>query len=534
MLPETLSRRSVVAIFLGAAVICMPFADLAPAGHDPWAVLERMLRGMLAPDFGSVDRIGRALWLTLTFAVAGVAVGGAAGFALAPFYDLRPVRAVCIALRSVHELFWALLLMQVLGISAATGVLAIALPYAGIFAKVFSEQMSEADRGPLAALPPGTDSLSRAFYARLPLIRSRMWTYTTYRLECGLRSSAVLGFVGLPTLGFQLDGFFKIGDYGAASAILLLYILMIATLRHWMRLRLAPLWVAAAFVSVAMVRSPPMGSGALWRFLTEDIVPAPLRQGEGLAAFWDWLQPLLWGQALPGLAATLVVGQIALVLTGAIAFAVAAPVIPRVSGRVGAAVTHLGLVVLRSLPEYMLAYLFLQVCGPSMLPAILALALHNGAIIGHLTGREGLALLPQLRRDAPRGVSLWGYELAPRLFGSFLALCLYRWEIILRETAVMGLLGVMTLGFFVDAAVAELRMDRVLVLLVAVGLLTSAVDGLSRGLRRRIGRSALRAGADGADRALTAEPFDLRLYHAKAPDTRRRSRSGEADNRSGL
>ena len=130
-------------------------------------------------------------------------------------------------------------------------------------------------------------------------------------------------------------------------------------------------------------------------------------------------------------------------------------------------------------------YLFLQVFGPSMLPAILALALHNGAIIAHLLGREGETLVPTLRRDAPRGLTLWGWELAPRLSGPFIALCLYRWEIILRETAVMGLLGIATLGFYIDSAMAELRLDRAMVLLVATGLLTAAVDRVSRSLRRR-------------------------------------------------
>jgi phosphonate transport system permease protein len=46
------------------------------------------------------------------------------------------------------------------------------------------------------------------------------------------------------------------------------------------------------------------------------------------------------------------------------------------------------MVVLRSTPEYVLAYVFLQLRGPSMLPAIAALALHNGGIIGTLTGRH--------------------------------------------------------------------------------------------------------------------------------------------------
>ena len=145
---------------------------------------------------------------------------------------------------------------------------------------------------------------------------------------------------------------------------------------------------------------------------------------------------------------------------------------------------HLLLVVLRSFPEYMLAYLFLQLLGPSMLPAILALALHNGAIIAHLLGREA-ALLP-LRPDAPRGLVLWAWELAPRLSGRFVALCLYRWEIILRETAVMGLLGVATLGFYIDSALAELRVDRALVLLAAAMAITAGADAVSRAIRSRM------------------------------------------------
>ena len=492
-MPERLTRLQVVAGLVLLALLALPFADLTLAGHDPGATLLRMARGFLAPDFGAVEEIGRALLLTICFAVAGVAQGATAGLALAPVHDRAAVRAACIALRSVHELFWALLLLQVLGLSAATGVLAIALPYAGIFAKVFAEQLEEADQRPSRALPPGVDALSRFVFARAPLAAGAMRVYTLYRLECGLRSSAVLGFVGLPTLGFQLDSFFRQGDYGAASAIMILYVLLIATIRHWMRRQLVAAWLLLSALVLASVRSPPMGEGALWRFLTEDIVPAPLRQGWDGAALADWLGRLVLAEALPGLLATLVVAQIALVATGALALAGAALIVPRVAGRAGAVAGHLFLVVLRSFPDYMLAYLFVQVFGPSMLPAILALSLHNGAIIGHLVGRQAAALVPGLRADAPRGLTLWAWELVPRLFGPFLALCLYRWEIILRETAVMGLLGVMTLGFFIDSAVAELRLDRALVLLICAGLLTAAVDSLSRAVRRRIGAGQARA-----------------------------------------
>ena len=142
------------------------------------------------------------------------------------------------------------------------------------------------------------------------------------------------------------------------------------------------------------------------------------------------------------------------------------------------------LVVARSTPEYMLAYVLLQLLGPSMLSAIIALSFHNGAIIGYLPGRHADTL--QYRLDAPDGIDLYAYETVPRLYGQFLAYMLYRWEIILRESAIFGILGIATLGYYVDGAIAELRLDVAVFLILGVAALSIAVDALSRRLRRRL------------------------------------------------
>lgn len=491
-----IGRLGLSALFVGIAIVLAPAADFQIAGHDPWAELARMGAGLLHPDFSALGALSYAAALTIAFAICGVALGAAAGFAMAPFYDRWPIRMVCIAIRAVHELFWALMLMQIVGLSATTGILAIAIPYAGIFAKVFSEYLDEADPRPAAAMPVRADTVSVHFYARLPLAARECRTYLMYRLECGLRSSAVLGFIGLPTLGFQLDTFFRQGMYGAVAAVLMLYFVVIGTMRHWMRPRLAPWYLVASIAFMASLATPPMASGALWRFLTGDIVPAPLRTGDlsspdTWARLGDWLHLLLVGQALPGLAATMIVAQIALVVAGIVALVGFGFIVVPVAGRFAAWFGHLGLVVGRSTPEYMLAYIALQVFGPSMLPAVIALGLHNGAIIAHLLGRQADAMHEELRPDAPRGIVLYAYELLPRVYGSFLALCLYRWEIIVRESAIVGLLGIATLGFYVDIAIQEIRIDRALVLLLVCVLATLAIDAASRRLRAATGLDRL-------------------------------------------
>lgn len=499
--PETprrlrLGRVGLSALFVGIAVAVLPLGDFRISGHDPWAELARMASGLLSPDFSALGTLSHAAALTVAFAICGVALGAVAGFAMAPFYARRPVRFFCVSIRAVHELFWALMLMQVSGLSATTGILAIAIPYAGIFAKVFSEYLDEADPRPSAAMPVRADIVSVHAYARLPLAARECRNYLMYRLECGLRSSAVLGFVGLPTLGFQLDTFFRQGMYGAVGAVLMLYYVIIATMRLWMRRRLVPVYLVASVAFMASLATPPMASGALWRFLTSDIVPAPLRNGDlsnpdSWARLGDWLHLLLVGQALPGLAATMIVAQLALVVAGFVALVGFAFLVAPVVGRAGAWLGHVGLVVGRSTPEYMLAYIALQVFGPSMLPAVIALGLHNGAIIAHLVGRQAEHVHEKLRDDAPRGILLYAYELVPRVYGSFLALCLYRWEIIVRESAIVGLLGIATLGFYVDAAIQEIRIDRALVLLIVCVLATLAIDAASRRLRAATGLDRL-------------------------------------------
>ena len=89
--------------------------------------------------------------------------------------------------------------------------------------------------------------------------------------------------------------------------------------------------------------------------------------------------------------------------------------------------------------------------------------------VGYLMGRHADTL--DHRPDAPRGLNLYAYDTTPRLYGQFLAYCLYRWEIIVRESAIFGILGVATLGYYVDAAISELRFDVAVVLILAtVGL----------------------------------------------------------------
>ena len=474
-------------VFVAIAGVCLLFADLSVTTLDPWAELGRMARGLAKPDFFAIDTIGMAILQTIAFALVGVALAAVAGFVLAQFFYIGPVRWACAFIRAIHELFWALIFLQVLGLSPLTGILAIAIPYAGICAKVYAETLEEAPPAALKALPAGVSTISTFFYVRLPDAWVHIKNYTFYRFECGLRSSAVLGFVGLPTLGYYLETDFSEGNYSEAAALLIVFYVIIATLRFWVRPRLLGIYLIIA--PFLLGGSTDIRMTNITRFFTEDIVPAPLRDAslfdpQTWSAFGDWLAMLLTDQAMPGLVATVLLTQIALVGTAILALAFFPLISEKFFDRISRSVGHLFLVVVRSTPEFILVYIFLQLWGPSMLPAIVALALHNGAIIGHLLGRHTEQMT--LRMDAPKGLNLYFYEIVPRIYGQLMAFLFYRWEVILRETAILGILGIATLGFYVDSAFADIRFDRALFLIFVTALLNIAVDTASRMIRARL------------------------------------------------
>ncbi|HUJ77123.1 MAG TPA: ABC transporter permease, partial [bacterium] len=184
------SRAFKASLWLAAlALLCLAFADIQVSTLHPWLELGRMARGFLTPSFLSWRELWQALSQTVAFALLGVTLGATGGFGLAlVFQRSRVVRWFCSSVRAVHELFWALIFLQFMGLNALAGVVAIALPYAGIFGKVFAEIMEEADPAPLKALPAGSSLISRLFYGRLPGVWAHFRSYTSYRMECGLRS----------------------------------------------------------------------------------------------------------------------------------------------------------------------------------------------------------------------------------------------------------------------------------------------------------------------------------------------------------
>jgi phosphonate transport system permease protein len=143
-------------------------------------------------------------------------------------------RVLIALLRSVHEILWAILFTAAFGLSPFSALFAIALPYGGTLAKIWSELVDEAPRDAgLALRAAGASGLQVFCFGLVPRALPDMIAYSFYRFECAVRSSAVLGFFGFPTLGMYLHQSFRSASYGEVWTFLYVLLATVALFDAW-------------------------------------------------------------------------------------------------------------------------------------------------------------------------------------------------------------------------------------------------------------------------------------------------------------
>jgi phosphonate transport system permease protein len=474
------------------------FGRFAAAALSP--ALDAAFLGVLA---GSV-------LVTVAYAAAGTALAlalGAVGAVLVSRSTWGRRRAGWLAARGLlavprglHEAVWGLLLVNLLGLDPWVGVLAIALPYGAVTAKVVADLVDEVPRGAYRALrAAGAGRPVAALYGLLPPAAGGLLSWSVYRLECAVRSAVVLGMVGAGGLGYQLAlSFASLRWEQVWSAVYALSLLCLVadTAGRAVRRRLAapppssrrdPVLHAAAAAAVVLV-------GWSWWYLA--LSPASLVSAHTaeqltlvLGAAWP---PATDGDLLRAVGALAVdtvqmsVIAVAVALLGA---ALLAGPAARPAGRcrpgrrVAGALVRGGLLLLRAVPPPVWALVLLFVLLPGVLPGALALGVYTLGVLGRLAAEVTEELDPRPRAALtalgapPAGA--WVYGVLPRAAGPVLAHALYRWEVAVRDTVLVGLLGAGGLGALLAAELATFDWAAVTTVLAAVVVLTWLVDLVS-------------------------------------------------------
>jgi phosphonate transport system permease protein len=150
----------------------------------------------------------------------------------------------------------------------------------------------------------------------------------------------------------------------------------------------------------------------------------------------------------------------------------------------------------RTLPELVWALVLVLAVGLGPFAGALALGVHTAGVLGRLYF-EALEEVPLAPVEALRGggATRFGaalHGLAPQFFPQFVAYTLYRWEVNIRASAVLGVVGAGGIGRDLKLALSWFDYPRAATLVLAVLTLVTAVDFASAAIRARafLGSSA--------------------------------------------
>lgn len=463
-----------------------------------------------------------------------------------PMLGWRVFRGLLAIPRAIHELIWGLFFVQIFGLDPLVALWAIAIPFGAICAKIFAEIIDETPRQPfLSLVNSGAAPLAAFLYGLVPQALPNLLSYCFYRFECSIRSAAVLGIIGAGGLGYEIflslqslryeqlwTGFY------ALIALTALADSWSATLRKRMgftsRLDLnqrskMPLKQSKqssdqrASEPTRTTPQPPDGFVRGSIVVVAIAIPACFAY---LQIEWNRLvsprtmQQLLdiaqaafpprldgnWFGLLQLSVQTVAMSILAITLAGIggilLSFPAAHNVLLKdgwlspiggsapypVTGRLMWLCSRIMLLVARGIPAPIWALVCLFVLFPGILPGAIALGLHNLGILGRLMAEvnENADEAPAraLRSLGASGSAIVLYSLLPQNLPRFLAYILYRWEVCIRATVIVGLVGAGGLGRLLTEQISSFDYAGVATTLGVFIVLTFGVDWVSTSARR--------------------------------------------------
>ncbi len=148
------------------------------------------------------------------------------------------------------------------------------------------------------------------------------------------------------------------------------------------------------------------------------------------------------------------------------------------------------LAVLRSVPVILLALLFVAAVGLGALPGVLAIAIHSVGRLGKLFAEECETVDRGVWEAMDSAGANWlqkvRYAIWPQVEAQVYSLTLFRLEMNLRESAVLGLVGVAGLGLWIENYRRAFDYPSVATLVIVTMVLVLIVDQTSVYIRRQL------------------------------------------------
>ena len=224
-----------------------------------------------------------------------------------------------------------------------------------------------------------------------------------------------------------------------------------------------------ALVALTVFCWQQMTRDTIWSFVADAPTQASDIGGRMLPPRWSYLS-VLWRPLWDTLNMATLGTALGVVMAVPIAFAAARNTTP--SAWLLRPVALFVIVASRSINALIWALLLVAVLGPGLLPGIVAIAFRSIGFVAKLL-YEAIEEIDRAPVDAivstgaPRA-SVIAFGVLPQVLPAFAGIAVFRWDINIRESTVLGLVGAGGIGLQLEASLNTLAWPQVSVILLAI------------------------------------------------------------------
>ncbi|MET9486191.1 phosphonate ABC transporter, permease protein PhnE [Nocardia sp. NPDC006630] len=517
--PETGSSRRgphrprvLGALFLAAVISTVVSAwwiDFAPATLlDGLDHVRALLARMLPPTLDDPGRIWQLAIQTLLMALLGTVLAAAASVPLA-FLAARNTtphplvytvaRAVITCCRAMPDLLFAVLFVRALGIGVLPGILALAMHSIGMLGKLFAEAIEATDPGPREAVrSTGAGYFREMLNAVVPQAVPSWIASFVYRIDINLRMSVILGFVGAGGIGFALQDALRGLMYPDALGIVCVILVIIAAMELLAivvrKTMLAPAKPGPRRDRIARIIFSALVFGScIAALFVLDVSPWSLLNwvGPSMKTFTRLIPPNfgalgseLFTSALETVAIGIVATAIGIVLSIPAGILAARNVTPHVSIYW---VARAWILVVRAVPELILAVVFVAAVGLGPIAGTCALALGSIGFLGKLVADAIEEIAPgPLEAVRAVGGGWWKTLVAaviPQAMPALVGSSLYLLDVNIRTSTILGVVGAGGIGYLLFESIRTLNFDVAGAIVIVIFVIVYAIERLSGWIR---------------------------------------------------
>lgn len=144
----------------------------------------------------------------------------------------------------------------------------------------------------------------------------------------------------------------------------------------------------------------------------------------------------------------------------------------------------------RAFPDIILAILFVVAVGPNAFAGVLAIAIGSTGMLGKLYSEViesiDMKVVEAMEANGANKVQMLFYGVIPQIIPEFLSYAIYRFEIDVRASSILGIVGAGGIGTMIIFAANNRNWSEMGLILLAIIIVVTIIDFISARIRRKI------------------------------------------------